>query len=76
MFEKIREIITRYVEVDEEQITPDSRFIEDLGFSSFDFVTMLGELEDEFDIEVNEQEVVEIRTVGEAVSYVEKLTES
>ena len=75
MFEKIREIITRYVEVEKEQITPDSRFIEYLGFSSFDFVTMLGELEDEFDIEVNEQEVVEIRTVGEAVSYVEKLTE-
>ena len=73
MFEQIREIITRYVEVEEEQITPDSRFIEDLGFSSFDFVTMLGELEDEFDIEVDEQEVVEIRTVGEAVSYVEKL---
>ena len=76
MFEKIREIITRYVEVEKEQITPDSRFIEDLGFSSFDFVTMLGELEDEFDIEVDEQEVVEIRTVGEAVSYVENLTES
>ena len=74
MFEQIREIITRYVEVEEEQITPDSRFIEDLGFSSFDFVTMVGELEDEFDIEVNEQEVAEIRTVGEAVSYVEKLT--
>ena len=74
MFEQLKEISTRYVEVDAEQITPDSRFIEDLGFSSFDFVTMLGELEDEFDIEVNEQEVVEIRTVGEAVSYVEKLT--
>ena len=76
MFEQIREIITRYVEVEKEQINPDSRFIEDLGFSSFDFVTMLGDLEDEFDIEVNEQEVVEIRTVGEAVSYVERLTES
>ena len=74
MFEQIREMITRYVEVEKEQINPDSRFIEDLGFSSFDFVTMIGELEDEFDIEVNEQEVVEIRTVGEAVSYVEKLT--
>ena len=74
MFEQIKEIITSYVEVDPEQITPDSRFIEDLGFSSFDFVTMIGELEDEFNIEVNEQEVVEIRTVGEAVSYVEKLT--
>ena len=76
MFEQIKEIITRYVEVDAEQITPDSRFIEDLGFSSFDFVTMIGELEDEFDIEVNEQEVAEIRTVGEAVSYVEKLIDN
>ena len=73
MFEQLKEIITRYVEVDAEQITPDSRFVEDLGFSSFDFVTMLGELEDEFDIEVNEQEAVDIRTVGEAVSYVERL---
>ena len=73
MFEQLRKIITRYVEVKEEQITPDSRFMEDLGFTSFDFVTMLGELEDEFDIEVSEQEVVKIRTVGEAVSYVEKL---
>ena len=76
MFEQIKEIITRYVEVDAEQITPDSRFIEDLGFSSFDFVTMIGELEYEFDIEVNEQEVVEIRTVGEAISYVEKLIDN
>ena len=76
MFEQIKEIITRYVEVEEEQITPDSRFIEDLGFSSFDFVTMIGELEYEFDIEVNEQEVVEIRTVGEAISYVEKLIDN
>ena len=74
MFEQIKEIITRYVEVDAEQITPDSRFIEDLGFTSFDFMSMLGELEDEFDIEVDEQEAAGIRTVGEAVSYVEKLT--
>ena len=76
MFEQIKKFITSYVEVDAEQITPDSRFVEDLGFSSFDFVTMIGELEDEFDIEVNEQEVVEIRTVGEAVSYVEKLIDN
>ena len=74
MFEQLRTIITKYVEVKEEQITPDSRFMEDLGFTSFDFMSMLGELEDEFDIEVNEQEAAAIRTVGEAVSYLEKLT--
>ena len=73
MFEQLRTIITKYVEVKEEQITPDSRFMEDLGFTSFDFMSMLGELEDEFDIEVDEQEAAAIRTVGEAVSYLEKL---
>ena len=74
MFEQLRTIITKYLEVKEEQITTDSRFMEDLGFTSFDFMSMLGELEDEFDIEVNEQEAAAIRTVGEAVSYLEKLT--
>ena len=74
MFEQLRTIITKYVEVKEEQITSESRFMEDLGFTSFDFMSMLGELEDEFDIEVNEQEAAAIRTVGEAVSYLEKLT--
>ena len=73
MFEHLRTIITKYVEVKEEQITPDSRFMGDLGFTSFDFMSMLGELEDEFDIEVNEQEAAAIRTVREAVSYLEKL---
>ena len=73
MFEHLRTIITKYVEVKEEQITPDSRFMEDLGLTSFDFMSMLGELEDEFDIEVNEQEAATIRTVGEAASYLEKL---
>ena len=52
MFEKLVEIICNYVEVEPEQVTGDSRFMEDLGFTSFDFMSMLGELEDEFDIEI------------------------
>lgn len=75
MFEKLVEIICNYVEVEPEQITPKSRFMEDLGFTSFDFMSMLGELEDEFDIEVDQQEAAGIRTVGEAVSYMEGLSE-
>lgn len=75
MFEKLVEIICNYVEVEPEQITPESRFMEDLGFTSFDFMSMLGELEDEFDIEVDQQEAAGIRTVGEAVSYMEGLSE-
>ena len=48
--------------------------MEDLGFTSFDFMSMLGELEEEFDIEIDQQEVAEIRTVGEAIEYMEKLS--
>ncbi len=47
--------------------------MEDLGFTSYDFMSMVGELEDEFDIEVEERQVAEIRTVGEAVHYIESL---
>ena len=75
MFGKLVEIICNYVEVELEDIHENSRFIEDLGFTSFDFMSMLGELEDEFDIEVDEQEAANIRTVGEAVTYLEKLKE-
>ena len=48
--------------------------MEDLGFTSFDFMSMLGELEDAFDVEIDQQEVAEIRTVQEAVAYLEKLS--
>ena len=75
MFEKSVEIICNYVEVEPETVTPESRFMEDLGFTSFDFMSMLGELEDEFDVEIDQQEVTNVRTVGEAVAYLEKLSE-
>ena len=75
MFEKLVEIICNYVEVDAENVTSDSRFMEDLGFTSFDFMSMLGELEDEFDVEIDQQEVAKVRTVGEAVAYLEKISE-
>ena len=75
MFDKLKSIIVNYVEVQEDAITPESRFMEDLGFTSFDFMSMLGELEDEFDIEVDQQEAANIRTVGEAAAYLEKLVE-
>lgn len=75
MFEKLVNIIVNYVEVNKEDIKPESRFMEDLGFTSFDFMSMLGEIEDELDIEIVEEEVANIRTVQEAVTYLEKLSE-
>lgn len=74
MFEKLVEIICNYVEVEPENVLKESRFMEDLGFSSFDFMSMLGELEDELDVEIDQHEAANIRTVGEAVEYLEKLS--
>ncbi|MDD5948208.1 MAG: acyl carrier protein [Lachnospiraceae bacterium] len=75
MFEKLVGIITNYVEVDAQDVKPESRFMEDLGFTSFDFVSMLGEVEEEFDVEIDQEEVTEIRTVQEAVDYITKISE-
>ncbi len=73
MLEQLKDIIVNYVEVKKEDIKPESRFIEDLGFTSFDFMSMLGEIEDVMDIEIDQEQVVDIRTVQEAVDYLEKL---
>lgn len=73
MFEKLVEIICNYVEVEPKKVKPESRFMEDLGFTSFDFMSMLGELEDEFEIEIDQEKAADIRTVQEAVDYLSQL---
>lgn len=67
-------MIVNYVEVDKDAIYPESRFMEDPGFISFDFMSMPGEREDAFDVEIDQQEAAGIRTVQEACDYLERLT--
>lgn len=74
MFEKLTDIIVNYVEVKKEDIKPESRFMEDLGFTSFDFMSMLGEVEDALDVEVDPAEAANIRTVQEAADYLSTLS--
>ena len=73
MLEKIKELIVNYVDVNTDDITEESRFVKDLGFNSYDFMSLLGELENEFDITVDESDAIDIHTVGEAVKYLEDL---
>lgn len=72
MLDKMKEIICNYVETAPEEITENSRLIEDIGLNSYDFMCMLGDLETEFSVTVDETEVVNLRTVGEAIAYLEK----
>ena len=73
MFEQLKEFIVNYVDVDPESITGESRFIEDLGFNSYDFMSLLGELEETLGVTVDEQEIVKLHTVDEAIKYLESL---
>lgn len=73
MLEEMIEIICEYVDVNPEQVTEESRFIEDLGFNSYDFMSMVGEIEEKYDIEVEEREVVNVKTVKDAMEYIKNL---
>ena len=73
MFEQLKEFIVNYVDVEPEDIKPESRFIDDLGFNSYDFMSLLGDLETELDVIVDESEIVNLHTVGDAIAYLEKL---
>ena len=75
MFEELKEVICEYVDVNPEEIREDSRFIEDLGFTSYDFMSLVGELEDKYDIEVNERDGVNVKTVGQAMEHIKSLQE-
>ena len=70
---QFKEIVAQYCNMDPEKITNDMRFREDLGFSSLDFMSFLGELEDTFDIELEEENLVQILTVAEALELMERL---
>lgn len=69
MFEKLKEIMLEYVDVPEESITPETRFLADLAMNSLDIMTMVGELEDEFDIEIPTEDLNDIFTVQDLMDY-------
>ncbi len=73
MLEKFKELICEYVEAEPDAITEESRFIEDLHFNSYDFVDFLGAVETEFDIVIDESEIMDLHTVGDAIAYAQKL---
>ena len=72
---QFKKIVAQYCEKEPEDITNEMRFREDLGFSSLDFMSFLGELEDTFDVELEEEDLVQILTVSEALELMERLQE-
>jgi acyl carrier protein len=70
VFEKVKEITAEQLDIDEGSITMDSSFINDLEADSLALVQLMMALEEEFDIEIPDEEADEISTIGDAVNYI------
>ena len=70
---QFKNIVAQYCKVKPEDMNGDMRFREDLGFSSLDFMSFLGELEDTFDVELEDEEALKIRNVSEALELLNTL---
>ncbi len=70
-FEKVREIIADQMSIDEDKITLETSFMDDLGADSLDLFQIISVLEETFDIEFSNEDTENIKTVGDAVNYIE-----
>lgn len=67
---KLKEIVMDRLNAEEDQIKPEASFVEDLGADSLDIVELIMGIEEEFDIEISDEDAEKLTTVGEAMEYV------
>jgi len=69
---KVKEIIAEQLNIDEEEVKPEASFIDDLGADSLDTVELIMAFEEEFDLEIPDEEAEKIKTVQDAVEHIKK----
>ncbi len=72
--EKVKELVVKQLAVAEDQVTEDAKFIEDLHADSLDIVELIMALEEEFNAEIPDEEAENLKTVGDAIKYIEDKT--
>ncbi|MDE2654861.1 MAG: acyl carrier protein [Gemmatimonadetes bacterium] len=73
---RVKEIIIDELGVEADKVTPDASFVDDLGADSLDTVELIMAFEEEFEIDIPDEDAEKMRTVGDAVSYIEQRAES
>ncbi|MGN0594936.1 MAG: acyl carrier protein [Hominimerdicola sp.] len=74
VFDKIKSIIVEQLDADEDKVTMDASITDDLGADSLDVVDLVMSIEESFDVEIPDEEVENIKTVGDIVKYIESNT--
>lgn len=75
VFDKIKDIIVEQLDVEEDAVTMESSITDDLGADSLDVVDLVMSIEESFDVEIPDEEVENIKTVGDIVKYIENKVE-
>ena len=70
--EKVKEMIIKQLDSKESEVVPEARFIDDLGADSLDIVELIMALEDEYGLEIPDEDAEKIETVGDAIRYIEE----
>ncbi len=70
-FDRVKKVVVEQLDVAEDEVTPQASFVDDLGADSLDVVELVMGLEEEFDVEIPDEDAEKITTVQEAVSYID-----
>lgn len=73
-FDRVKKVVVEQLDVNEDEVTPAASFVEDLGADSLDVVELVMGLEEEFEIDIPDEDAEKIATVADAVAYIEEKT--
>ena len=75
-FDRVKKVVVDQLDVNEDEVTPTASFVDDLGADSLDQVELIMAFEEEFDIEIPDEDAEKIATVGDAVNYIDEKTKA
>ena len=74
--DRVTNIIVNHLNVSQEQVVPEASFVDDLGADSLDIVELVMAMEEEFDVEIPDEDAEKIQTIGDAISYLKEKLEA